>query len=102
MRRFRKFTIRSWLCCAALCKTRTASVGDLFFLLAKQFAIRSIFEIQRVAGRAYDGFVSTARIILSLDIEVEHVMSDNGSSYKSFAFRRACKRLGLKHIRTRP
>jgi transposase InsO family protein len=29
-------------------------------------------------------------------------MTDNGSCYKSFAFRRACKRLGLKHIRTRP
>ena len=29
-------------------------------------------------------------------------MTDNGSCYKSFAFRRACKRLGLKHIRTKP
>ena len=34
--------------------------------------------------------------------EVERVMSDNGSCYKSFAFRRLCKRLGLKHIRTKP
>jgi transposase InsO family protein len=38
----------------------------------------------------------------SLGISVERVMTDNGSCYKSFAFRRACKRLGLKHIRTRP
>jgi len=38
----------------------------------------------------------------SLDIKVERVMTDNGSCYKSFAFRRACKRLGLKHIRTKP
>ena len=29
-------------------------------------------------------------------------MTDNGSCYKSFAFRRACKRLGLRHIRTKP
>ena len=29
-------------------------------------------------------------------------MTDNGSCYKSFAFRKACKRLGLKHIRTKP
>ena len=29
-------------------------------------------------------------------------MTDNGSCYKAFAFRRACKRLGLRHIRTRP
>jgi transposase InsO family protein len=38
----------------------------------------------------------------SLGVKVERVMSDNGSCYKSFAFRRACKRFGLRHIRTRP
>jgi transposase InsO family protein len=38
----------------------------------------------------------------SLGVSVQRVMTDNGSCYKSFAFRRACKRLGLKHIRTRP
>jgi transposase InsO family protein len=38
----------------------------------------------------------------SLGIKVERVMTDNGSCYKSFAFRRLCKRLGLRHIRTRP
>ena len=38
----------------------------------------------------------------SLGIKVERVMTDNGSCYRSFAFRRLCKRLGLKHIRTRP
>jgi transposase InsO family protein len=37
-----------------------------------------------------------------LGVKVERVMTDNGSCYKSFAFRRACKRLGLKHIRTKP
>jgi transposase InsO family protein len=38
----------------------------------------------------------------SLGIRVERAMTDNGSCYKSFAFRRACKRLGLRHIRTKP
>jgi transposase InsO family protein len=38
----------------------------------------------------------------SLGVKVERVMSDNGSCYKSFAFRRTCRRLGLKHIRTKP
>lgn len=38
----------------------------------------------------------------SLGIKVERVMTDNGSCYKSVAFRRLCKRLGLKHIRTKP
>jgi transposase InsO family protein len=38
----------------------------------------------------------------SLGIKVERVMTDNGSCYKAFAFRRTCKRLGIRHIRTRP
>ena len=29
-------------------------------------------------------------------------MTDNGSCYKSFDFRNACRDLGLRHIRTRP
>jgi transposase InsO family protein len=37
-----------------------------------------------------------------LGVKVERVMTDNGSCYKAFAFHRACKRLGLKHIRTKP
>ena len=38
----------------------------------------------------------------SLGIKVERVMTDNGACYRSRAFGRTCKRLGLKHIRTRP
>jgi transposase InsO family protein len=38
----------------------------------------------------------------SLGVKIQRVMSDNGACYKSFAFRRACKQLGLRHIRTRP
>lgn len=38
----------------------------------------------------------------SLGVTVARVMTDNGSCYKSFDFRRACRALGLKHIRTRP
>ena len=38
----------------------------------------------------------------SLGITVTRVMTDNGSCYKSFAFRAACRELGLRHIRTRP
>ena len=29
-------------------------------------------------------------------------MTDNGSCYRSYAFREVCHTLGLKHIRTRP
>ena len=38
----------------------------------------------------------------SLGVTVERVMTDNGSCYRSRAFARTCKRLGLKHIRTKP
>jgi len=38
----------------------------------------------------------------SLGVTVERVMTDNGACYKSFAFQRACRRLGIKHIRTKP
>ena len=38
----------------------------------------------------------------SLGVTVDRVMTDNGSCYKSFAFAKACRRLRIKHIRTKP
>ena len=38
----------------------------------------------------------------SLGVTVERVMTDNGSCYRSSAFAKACRRLHLKHIRTKP
>ena len=38
----------------------------------------------------------------SLGVTVTRVMTDNGGCYLGFAFRNACRDLGLKHIRTRP
>ncbi len=38
----------------------------------------------------------------SLGVTVGRVMTDNGSCYRAFVFRAACKELGLRHIRTRP
>lgn len=38
----------------------------------------------------------------SLGVRVLRVMTDNGSCYRSRAFAKACKRLDLKHIRTKP
>jgi transposase InsO family protein len=46
-------------------------------------------------GRALDWFARHG-------ISVEHVMTDNGSAYRSHDFRAACAKAGLKHIRTRP
>ena len=38
----------------------------------------------------------------SMGIQVERVMTDNGACYKSHAFKPACAKLGLRHIRTKP
>jgi len=38
----------------------------------------------------------------SLGVKIERVMTDNGSCYRSKAFARTCRRLGLKHIFTKP
>ena len=38
----------------------------------------------------------------SLGVTLARVMTDNGSCYRSKAFRNACRDLGLGHIRTRP
>ncbi len=37
-----------------------------------------------------------------LGVKVARVMTDNGSCYRSRAFAKACRRLGIKHIRTKP
>jgi len=37
-----------------------------------------------------------------LGVKVERVMTDNGSCYKAKNFAKACKQLGLKHLRTKP
>ena len=38
----------------------------------------------------------------TLGVKIERVMTDNGSCYKAWAFRAACKQLDLSHIRTKP
>jgi len=38
----------------------------------------------------------------ALGIIVQRVMTDNGSCYRSAAFRKACSRLGIKHLFTEP
>ena len=38
----------------------------------------------------------------SLGVTVARVMTDNGSCYRSKAFRNACRELSLRHIRTKP
>ncbi|WP_164125649.1 DDE-type integrase/transposase/recombinase, partial [Stenotrophomonas maltophilia] len=45
---------------------------------------------------------ATIAYYASLGVTVARVMTDNGSCYRSFAFRDVCRALGLRHVRTRP
>jgi transposase-like protein len=49
------------------------------------------------------GFLRRAlRFYAAHGIEVEGLMTDNGSAYRSLAHAIACRALGIRHIRTRP
>jgi len=51
---------------------------------------------------AIDHLRATVAWYESLGVTVERVMTDNGACYKSKAFAKACKSLGVRHIRTKP
>ena len=38
----------------------------------------------------------------SLGVQIDRVMTDNGTGYRSKAFKDACAELGVRHLRTRP
>ena len=44
----------------------------------------------------------TVACFKSLGVRITRVMTDNGACYRSRAFADACRRLGIKHITTRP
>jgi transposase InsO family protein len=46
--------------------------------------------------------VHALRFFRRYGVKVERVITDNGSAYRGFAHAIACRRLGLKHLRTRP
>ena len=48
-------------------------------------------------------FLKEARAFYrALGIRIERVMTDNGSCYKARNFKAACRRRGIKHVRTKP
>ena len=68
---------------------------------ASRVAFSKIMETER--GRCAVAFLKAAvAYYKSLGITVLRVMTDNGSCYRSGAFAKACRRLKLKHIRTKP
>lgn len=54
------------------------------------------------ASSACSALIQAIRYYRGLGIQFRRVLTDNGAAYKSKAFRRLCRRLGLVHKRTRP
>jgi transposase InsO family protein len=68
---------------------------------ASRVAFSKIMKTER--GRCAVAFLNAAVAYYKrLGITVLRVMTDNGSCYRSRAFAKACRRLKLKHIRTKP
>lgn len=68
---------------------------------ASRIAFSQVMKDERKASAV--AFLKAAiAYYASLGITVQRVMTDNGPCYKSRAFARACRRLRLKHIRTKP
>ena len=68
---------------------------------ASRIAFSKVMKTQRKACAI--AFLKAAIAYYArLGITVERVMTDNGSCYRAKAFRNACKRLGIKHLFTKP
>ena len=68
---------------------------------ASRVALSQIFPDEK-ASSAVPFLRAAVAYYNSLGVTVSRVMTDNGSCYKAFAFRDACRDLGIKHIRTKP
>jgi transposase InsO family protein len=68
---------------------------------ASRLAFSRVMKDER-KGSAVAFLKAAVAYYASLGVSVERVMTDNGSCYRSRAFARACARLALKHIRTKP
>ena len=54
-------------------------------------------------GETAAGFLKRAvKWFASMGVQVERVMSDNGSCYRSTVHAAACRELGIRHLRTQP
>lgn len=68
---------------------------------ASRVAISRVMKDEK-KGSAVAFLKAAVAYYASLGVTVQRVMTDNGSCYRSRAFAKACKKLGLKHIRTKP
>ena len=68
---------------------------------ASRIAFSKVMKNER-KGCAISFLKAAVAYYASLGVRIERVMTDNGSCYRSKAFARTCKRLGLRHIFTKP
>jgi transposase InsO family protein len=85
--------------------TRRRTVGYEFVHIAvddySRLAYAEVLPDER-ARTAARFLVRALRFFRSFGITVERVITDNGAAYISVVHAIACRRLGLKHLRTRP
>jgi transposase InsO family protein len=83
----------------------TRGVGYEFVHVAiddhSRVATATIFPDERQES-AVAALLQTVADFARLGITIDRVMTDNGSCYRSKAFARACRQLGIKHLLTRP
>ena len=83
----------------------TRGVGFEFVHVAiddhSRLATAEIFPDEKKES-AVAALLSTVAYFKRFGVTIERVMTDNGSCYRSKAFARECRRLGIKHIMTKP
>lgn len=66
-----------------------------------RIAFTQIYEDEKAIS-AVAHLKAAVQYYAKFGITIKRVMTDNGSCYKSHAFKAVCKQLGIKHIRTKP
>ena len=82
-----------------------ATVGWRHLHVAIDMASRLVFTELRGGLGGVDAAAFLERALgffADRGIRVERLLTDNGSAYRSFVFRNACRSAGLRHTRTRP
>jgi transposase InsO family protein len=86
-------------------RTRTRGIGWEYVHVAVDDATRLAYVevLDDERGPTAAGFLRRAvRFFRRYGIGVERVLTDNGSCYRAVVHALACRRLGIKHLRTRP
>jgi len=86
-------------------RTRSRGIGWEFVHVAVDDATRLAYVevLDDEKGPTAAGFLRRAvHFFRRWGIRVERVLTDNGSCYRAIVHALACRRLGIKHLRTRP